>query len=1148
VGEPTERRLAETWRGITSWSRRGDEMKERVSPSVRIVATMALIAATLTGVVAAEPDAEASPATGLPAGFTDELVANVSGPSELRWTPDGRMLVTGKNGLLRVITAGGTLLPAAALDLAPRLCTNGERGLVGLAVHPNFAVNHYVYLYYTYPKYGTCNESEIDGPVNRISRFVLPDTNVIDPASEMVLLETPPMYRDHHTAGDLHFGSDGNLWATIGDTGARSLGWPQDLSKIAGKIVRITDSGGIPADNPYTGAGTARCNVGGVPPAGSPAGTKCQEIFSRGFRNPYRMAMDPNAVGVRFFVNDVGQHTWEETSQGPVAGGDYGWPAREGPCLADTDTSCGPAPPGVADPVNFYHHGVDGGAATGAAFVPNGVWPAEYDGAYLFADYVFGKIYRLVPNGSGCLACSPPRSGYDMVEFATAASVVSMRFGPDGAGSALFYVTRDGSEVRRIRYVGAGNRAPTAIASATPTSGASPLAVSFSSTGSFDPDGDTLTYEWDVDGNGTTDATGATAAHTYSVDGNFDATLTVRDPSGAMSTATVRVSVGSVAPIVVIDTPSASALFSVGQQFTLTGHATDVGVPLPDSALSWEVLKHHATHTHPFLEPISGNGHVITAPEPEDLDAAADSYLEVRLTATSPTSGLSTIVTQNLMPKKVALTFATAPSGLQLSVGGQSITGPTTVTSWDAATLPVAAATQTDGCGTTQTFASWSDGGTASHDIVTPSSPANYAATFSGGGVTLPVTTTLSPVADSYVSAAEPTRNFGTKTTFRTDGSPDIRSYLTFDLSGLPSGPVTSAMLRILPASSNSKGYEVRAVSDTSWLETGVNYSNAPTPSAAIAAVSGRTTAGTWTELDVTSILAGGGRRSLALTSQSTTASTFSSREAGTASSPRLVVTTGGGTTCDSPPSRPVNLVATPASATRVDLVWDASTDDNSVASYEVFRDGALVGSPTGTAFADTSLTPATEYRYSVRAKDDAGQVSELSPEAVATTPSSGGSTDLVFAATDDTYVRSDKPASNAGAATTMAVDASPTKDLLLRFPVSGLSGRTVIRAVLRLYCVDSSSGSGGTFRPTVSANWSEGTVTWTTSPAAQVVPGVALGPVNTGTWVEVDVTQWVTGDGVVSLRSSSTSSNGADYVTSEGTVGFAPQLVVTTG
>jgi hypothetical protein len=93
---------------------------------------------------------------------------------------------------------------------------------------------------------------------------------------------------------------------------------------------------------------------------------------------PFRQAVDPNASGVKYHINDVGQHTWEEISAGPIAGANYGWQLREGPCAKDSDTDCAPLA-GTVDPIHWYHHGVDGGAATGAAFGPNGLWPG-YDG------------------------------------------------------------------------------------------------------------------------------------------------------------------------------------------------------------------------------------------------------------------------------------------------------------------------------------------------------------------------------------------------------------------------------------------------------------------------------------------------------------------------------------------------------------------------------------------------------------------------------------------------------------------------------------------------------------------------------------------------------------------------------------------------
>ena len=118
-------------------------------------------------------------------------------------------------------------------------------------------------------------------------------------------------------------------------------------------------------------------------------------------------------------------------------------------------------------------------------------------------------------------------------------------------------------------------------------------------------------------------------------------------------------------------------------------------------------------------------------------------------------------------------------------------------------------------------------------------------------------------------------------------------------------------------------------------------------------------------------------------------------------------------------------------------------------------------------------------------------------------------------------------------------------KNFLLKFSISGLGGRQVQSARLRLYAVDP-SGSGGGFHRLANTAWTEGTVTWNNAPAADATALASLGAVQVGAWYEVNVTALVTGDGAVALRVTSGSSNGADYSSTEGAAGFAPQLVVT--
>jgi PKD repeat protein len=257
--------------------------------------------------------------------------------------------------------------------------------------------------------------------------------------------------------------------------------------------------------------------------------------------------------------------------------------------------------------------------------------------------------------------------------------------------------------------------------------------VTFSAAGSSDPDpGDTLTYFWTFgDGGPEQSTTSLTVPHTYTAVGTYTASLRVRDDKLAFSPpATLLVQPGNTPPVAVIQSPGPGATFAVGQAVTLTGTGTDAqDGALPASRLSWTVLLHHDTHVHPFLGPVAGNGVVFTGPAPEDLAAAANSYLEVQLTATD-FSGASHTVTRDLLPRKVDVTFATAPPGLSLSVNGFPLVGPQAVTSWQGwvlqAIAPSAQAVGPD----TYVFTSWSNGSGNPLVVPTPASPTTYTAAY----------------------------------------------------------------------------------------------------------------------------------------------------------------------------------------------------------------------------------------------------------------------------------------------------------------------------------------------------------------------------------------------------------------------------------
>jgi glucose/arabinose dehydrogenase len=421
----------------------------------------------------------AATAQTLPVGFVREAVLSVSSPTALAFTPDGRMLVTTQGGTLLVkppasATATTALTFGTTGATGLEVCSNSERGLLGVAVDPLFASNQYIYLFYTARNGSTCQTGtyvngsggyETTGrPVNRVSRFTLGNDNIVLPASESVIVNNMPSPGGNHNAGDVHFGKDGYLYISIGDGGNDYAGdsggagandAARDKHVLTGKILRVTRTGGIPPDNPFTGAGTGTCAATGA----TTVGNHCQETFAWGLRNPFRFSMDSNAAGTRFFINDVGQGLWEEVDEGK-SGADYGWNCREGAHVNSTTGKCSPSasppPTNLVDPIFEYPHGgavVPGTAVsgcnsiTGGAFVPNGVWSAAYDNKYLLVDFVCAGMFAIP------VAATPQTVVSAATTFATGvSSATTLKFGPIGNTQALYY-TSYATGVSRIRYV-----------------------------------------------------------------------------------------------------------------------------------------------------------------------------------------------------------------------------------------------------------------------------------------------------------------------------------------------------------------------------------------------------------------------------------------------------------------------------------------------------------------------------------------------------------------------------------------------------------------------------------------------------------------------------------------------------------------------
>lgn len=606
-----------------------------------------------------------------PAGFADTLLAdNLDTPTAMEFAPDGRLFVSEKGGALRVIK-DGILLPTPFASFSVN--SEGERGLMGIAFDPNFALNGYVYVYYT---------TSADPVHNRVSRLTADPANP-DRAlagSEHTILDLEPLTTEFHNAGSLEFGQeDGKLYVSTGDNYYPYLA--QSLSSRFGKILRINSDGTIPTDNPFY-------NIAGA----------YREIWALGLRNPFTFAFS-SASGV-MYVNDVGQDGWEEINLGQREA-NYGWPSCEGMC----------SDPEFTDPVYSYPHpsGAGGSSIAGGAFYVASQFPSEYQGSYFFGDYVGGFIKRLTPANQ-------------VVDFLTDInSPIDLEIGPAQDDGSLYYLSIGAGEVRKVQFTTQGNYQPAASASANQTSGLSPLTVTFDGSGSTDPNNDdTLTYSWNF-GDGSPSATGAQVSHSYTADGPYVATLTVNDGKDIPASDTVEITVGN-PPAVIIETPSSGTFYDAGDTISFSGSGTDAeDRTLAASAFHWKVDFHHNTHTHPLQEfdgIRSGSFAIPTVGETDN-----DVWYRIYLTVTD-SSGLAHESTRDILPNQSGITLASNVTGLELVLDGQPRTTPYSSAGVIGVERTVEARSTQVIDGQRHDFQSWSDGGERVHTIVVPNSNA----------------------------------------------------------------------------------------------------------------------------------------------------------------------------------------------------------------------------------------------------------------------------------------------------------------------------------------------------------------------------------------------------------------------------------------
>jgi len=671
-------------------------------------------------------------ANSLPLGFVKEFVVKAPAVTG-RWASNPRkngkpmLIIASDSGRLRALeNPDESDETVTILDLRleeQEICTNGERGLQSIAIHPNFDENRWVYLFYTSYREG-CFEGPEISPYNAVDRYAMnPKTLELDKATKEEIWRGAPTSKQNHNGGALAFGNDGKLYVTTGDGGDGKTAQP--LNNTHGSIIRLNDDGSVPTDNPFADPNdfdSYRCaDSGGTVPNDAPENAVCSEVFANGLRNPFRIAMDPNKRDtVRFAVSDVGGNYWEELSWAGTefAGRNYGYPTHEGPCVHGYSDRCQlPDDQNILEPFHWYAHRrlKEGGCVAGSVFVPeNSGWPADYE--FLFADFIFFEIYNVIEDPDAyCRDCRPPLPGYRNETFYEVpvaeekGSITDIFFGPYKNMQALYVILRGGKEsVIRIRYTADVDNAPP-----VPVIELNDLEYdyivgeqfSFVGSGSSDPDGDELEFVWDFDDG--TSSIEKNPTHSFQEPGEYKVTLVVTDVAGISQQTSMIIRVGK-PPTVSIISPMEGDEFFVGQIFQLRGEAFDNnGERLDDSSLTWEVRKHHADHFHPFLDPTQGNDlELFPAPEPEDFFAATNSYLRIILKATD-VNGLTTEVDRLVQPLKLTVVIESNLPGIELTVDAYPLTTSEQIVSWKSHKLNVLAQDQMPFL-----FRSWWDGNT----------------------------------------------------------------------------------------------------------------------------------------------------------------------------------------------------------------------------------------------------------------------------------------------------------------------------------------------------------------------------------------------------------------------------------------------------
>lgn len=879
----------------------------------------------------------------LPANFQRVLVTgSITGPTAMAFTPDGRVLVCQQNGQLRVVK-NGSLLSTPAVTLSVN--TSGERGLIGVAVDPNFATNQYIYLYYTHTS----------GPHNRLSRFTMTGDVA---GSELAILDLPTLSGIYHNGGGLAFGNDGKLYVAVGENQVGSNS--QNLDNYLGKLLRINSDGSVPAGNPFTG-NAAR-----------------SRIWAYGLRNPFTIASDP--VSGKIFVNDVGNATWEEINDATTGGRNFGWPDKEGMCTSGCT--------GYTNPIYVYATNRSdpppngqGCAINGGTFFNGGIsnWPAVYNGKYFFLDYCGSWIDYINPT-------SPSR-----VSFGTGLSsgLVYTKQGTDGN---LYYLRRDNNSLYRIVYT--GNQAPTITTQpqniSVPVGGTATFTVA--ATGSPAP-----TYQWRK---GTTNIAGATGT-SYTITnvqtshaGQYNVVVTNSAGTVTSSNATLTVTQPNTLPVATVSSPANGALFRSGDVISFSGTGTDSeDGTLAGSAFEWWVDFHHATHIHPGPQLTDG---VTSGSFTANLSGHNETNIWYRIyLAVQDSQGGRDTSYVEIFPVTSNLTLQTQPAGLQVRLDAVPFTAPYTTEAVSGATRPIVAISPQTLNGVTYIFDHWSQGGAAAQDISITDNDVTYTAHYR----VAPPPVNITPVHDAYVrdgTNAAITHGTTDSTLLITKVSPAGQlnnareAYLQFDLASI-SGNISSATLRVYGKVDGTAVPSVLVgvypVANTTWTENNITWNNKPATGAELANATVTNTAYSYITWDVTNYVKSellAGRTKVSLAMKSLVAHDprifWNSSEFGSNPPQLSLIVEGGNVAPTVSITAPANnaVFTAPASVT---INATAADSDGSVRRVEFFNGTTSLGIDSTAPYAFTwNNVPQGAYTLTAKATDDSSTVTTSAP------------------------------------------------------------------------------------------------------------------------------------------------------------------------